>query len=400
VKIVHVIARLNVGGPARNVTLLNAQLGARGHQTLLVHGALAPGEAALELPERVRAIPMLFDERLGRSVSPLNDLAALGSMLRVLKREHPDVVHTHTAKAGAIGRIAVAMYNAMRPAKARCAVVHTFHGHVLEGYFSPAMNRVVRVVERQLARLADRIVTISDRQRHDIVERFRVAPAEKTVTVPIDLDVADLFALPPPEGGPDAARDVVVGYLGRLVPIKDVGTLLRAFAQARSRHPHMRLIIGGDGPERPALERLSAELGVAAYVTFAGWIADLPAFYSSIDILALSSLNEGTPVSLFEAMAAARPVVATSVGGVPDVVEDGVTGVLTAARAVTAFADALECFARSPERRAAIGAAGRRFVLTHYGDDRLIDLMEQTYAEAVTEKRQMNRGRGSGQVRT
>ncbi len=391
-KIVRVIARLNVGGPARHVSLLNAGLNARGHDTLLVHGSLDDGEASLERDARDRGVRLAHLNDLGRRVRPASDLRAFADLLRLIHREQPDVIHTHTAKAGTLGRLAASAYNATRPRHRRALVLHTFHGHVFEGYFRPAVNGAIRTTERALARLTDVIVTISPRQRADIVDRFRIAAAAKTVVVPLGLDLEALFGIE--EGEPDlraeigaAARDVVVGYAGRMVPVKDVDTLLRAFARAAAAVPDMRLLLGGSGPERARAEALAASLGVAARTHFIGWTQDLRRFYSTLDLFALSSLNEGTPVAVIEAMAASRPIVATEVGGVPDVVQHGTTGLLVPARDPGALAGALIRLAEDAGMRRTMGHAGRAVARERYAHTRLVDDLERLYAEGLRLKR-------------
>lgn len=384
VKILRVIARLNVGGPARHVALLNAGLESRGHQTLLAFGALDTGEASLEGPAVESGIPLMRIEDLGRHVRATSDLRAFVALLRLIFRERPDVVHTHTAKAGTLGRLAVTVYNWTRPRGRRALVVHTFHGHVFEGYFSPGVNRLVRLTERTLARLSDIIVTISPRQQLDIVQRFAVAPAAKTVVVPLGLDLERLLEMPGDAPGlradiGAAPSDVIVGYAGRMVPVKDLPTLIRAFAQAQHAVPALRLLLAGDGPERAQAEALAREHGIADRLHFMGWVSDLPRFYATLDIFALSSLNEGTPVAVIEAMAAGRPVVSTEVGGVPDVVEADVCGLLVAAQAPAAMADALVRLASTPALRCAMGAAGRARARERYSHLRLVDDIERTY---------------------
>jgi glycosyltransferase involved in cell wall biosynthesis len=391
-KILRIIARLNVGGPARHVALLNDGLQRRGHGTLLVFGALDTGEASLEGPARELGIPMLRVPDLGRSVRVGSDLRAFVALVRVMFRERPDVVHTHTAKAGTLGRLAALVYNGTRRKSRRALIVHTFHGHVLEGYFSTPINRLVRAAERWLARISDRIVTISPRQRHDIVERFAVAPAAKTSVVPLGLDLDALLSLDDDMSGlrgsiGAATADVVVGYVGRMVPVKDLDTLVRAFAQACAAVPSLRLVLAGDGPERAQTEKLAEELGVAGRVHFLGWVSNLAALYATIDLFALSSVNEGTPVAAIEAMAAARAVVATSVGGVPDVVDPGVTGLLVPARDAGAMSAALIALAADRERRAVMGRAGRERARARYSYRRLVDDIEQLYVTELQRKR-------------
>ena len=250
----------------------------------------------------------------------------LARVVGLVWRWAPDVVHTHTAKAGTLGRIAALVYNVAARRSRRCAVIHTFHGHVLEGYFGPLGSAAVRAIERVLARVTDRIVTISVRQRDDITRRFSIAPPGKVVIVPLGLELGPLLALEERtaglrSGASAAADEIVVGYVGRLVPIKDLETLVRGVALARPRLPRIRLLIAGDGDERPALEARVKELGLDDCVEFLGWRGDLAALYRRMHVFVLTSINEGTPVSLIEAMAAGVPVVATSVGGVPDVVE-------------------------------------------------------------------------------
>jgi glycosyltransferase involved in cell wall biosynthesis len=391
-RVLRIIARLNVGGPARHVALLNAGLDARGHQTLLLYGALDEGEASMEAAARAAGIAMAQEPSLGRAVSAASDAAAFRAVLRHMFRFQPDVVHTHTAKAGTLGRSAALVYNITRRRRGKALVVHTFHGHVFEGYFSPLTSRLVQATERALARITDRIIAISPRQRHDIVDRFHIAPASKTWVVPLGLDLDALLTLSP--GGPDlraaigaAADDIVVGYAGRLVPVKDLPTLLRAFASAWRAVPSLRLVLGGDGPLREELTALASALGVASRVQFLGWIEDLPRFYATLDLFALSSINEGTPVAVIEAMAAGRAVAATNVGGVPDVVEPGTTGMLVPSGDVNALAAALIDLASDRSRRQDLGKEGRRRAAARYSHLRLVDDIETLYVKALREKR-------------
>ncbi|MGE3707390.1 MAG: glycosyltransferase, partial [Vicinamibacterales bacterium] len=245
---------------------------------------------------------------------------------------------------------------------------------------------------RLLARVSDRIVTISPRQRSDIVERFRIAPAARVEMIPLGINLAGLLATTAAspnlrsELGLDA-RDIVVGFVGRLVPIKDPQTLVRAFAVARARDARLQLLVAGGGQLRPDLERLAEELGVGRQVRFLGWTDRLELLYSTMDLCALSSINEGTPVALIEAMAAGRAVVATAVGGVADLVEDGVQGRLVPSRDVQALATAMIGLAERPDERARMGAAGRARVARAYASERLVDEVEGLYERVVRERR-------------
>ena len=396
-KILRVIARLNVGGPARHVVVLDRGLRARGHDTRLVHGSLAPFEASLEhlaVEARLPTTPIL---ELGRRISPISDVRAFAQLVRLVFREAPDVVHTHTAKAGTLGRIAAGLFNLTRRRRRRCLVVHTFHGHVLDGYFRPAASRAVRLVERTLAHITDRVVAISPAQREDIVTRFRIADPARTVVVPLGLDLAHLTAVDAGAahlrarfGIPDGA--LVVGYVGRLVAIKDPATLVRAFAHVAETRRDAMLLVVGDGPLRADVEALVAALGLHTRVRMAGWVEELAPLYATIDVCALSSRNEGTPVALIEAMAAGKPVVATRVGGVADVVEHGDTGLLVPPQDPAALAEAILRLAADPAERARMGAAGRRGIAARFSPQRLVDDIDRLYAAALAEKRSPRRG--------
>ena len=385
----RIIARLNVGGPARHTAILNAGLRARGMDTLLVHGSLAPGEASLEDLAREADLEMRHIPELGRRISVWSDVRAFARILSLLREWQPDVVHTHTAKAGALGRLAAVAYNVTRRRENRCAVVHTFHGHVFEGYFNAAGSQLVRVTERLLGRATDRIVAISTRQRDDLTSRFTIAPPEKVTVVPLGLDLAELLAVPsrPASLAGRADAPFQVGYVGRLAPIKDLATLLAGIELARRQVGSLRLTIVGDGEERAVLERRVAELGLADAVQFVGWRRDLAAVYSSMDLFALTSLNEGTPVSLIEAMAAGVPVVATAVGGVPDVVTDGTTGVLVPPRQPAALAAAIVDAVTRPSRSAHMAAFAREHVRKRFDTARLVQDTEALYLEVLAGRR-------------
>jgi glycosyltransferase involved in cell wall biosynthesis len=392
VRVVRVITRLNVGGPARHVALLEAHLPARGYRSSLVHGALHTGEA--EFP--VQAGPghdVVRIPSLGRAVRIGGDVVAWWRVLRVMFRVKPDVVHTHTAKAGALGRIAAFVYNRTRAASGRAVVVHTFHGHVFHGYFGPWTSRLVQTFERGLARLTDRVVAITEGQRRDLVERYRIVPAARAVVVPLGLDL-DPFAAADTSSRASvrqalgfAPDDVVCAFVGRLVPIKHVDLLVHACARVFARHPNGRLLIVGDGECRAGLEALVRDRGLDARVRFVGWRTDLTNIYAAADVVALSSRNEGTPVALIEAMAAGRAVVATAVGGVPEVVEDGVTGRLVADDDEVALASAIDELFADAAARARLGAAARDSVLRRFGYARLVTEIDAIYRDALADVR-------------
>jgi glycosyltransferase involved in cell wall biosynthesis len=383
-RVVRIIARLNIGGPARHVALLQRHLAGRGYDSTLVTGVPAAGEGELA-PEEAAGAPIdrIVVPELGRSLRAVDDLVAFVRIYRLLRRLEPDIVHTHTAKAGALGRVAAWWYNATRRPSRRAVVVHTFHGHVLQGYFGSVGSRAVRTAERALARVSDRIVAISSTQRRDLVEVFRIAPARKVVVVPLGLDL-DALQRAPDRGGllrreADFSGDAIVcGYVGRLVPIKHVDLLIRAFAEVQRRQPRARLLVVGDGECRVDLERLTGELNLAGAVYFAGWRTDVVAVYGAMDIVALSSRNEGTPVALIEAGAAGKAIIATRVGGVPDVVETERTGLLVPDEDLAAFTSALERLIVDAPLRARLGSAARASSI-RFGYARLVDDLDGLY---------------------
>jgi len=384
-RVVRIIARLNIGGPARHVALLQRHLAARGYDSTLVTGVPSAGEGELPPDEAAGApIDRIVVPELGRALRAADDLVAFVRIYRLLRRLEPDIVHTHTAKAGALGRVAASWYNLTRRPRRRAVVVHTFHGNVLRGYFGPVASRAVRAAEQALARVSDRIVAISSTQRRDLVEVFRIAPARKVVVVPLGLDL-DALAHAPDRGGSlrgDAgfpSEAIVCGYVGRLVPIKHVDLLVRAFAEVRRRQPRARMLIVGNGECRADLERLVGDLDLTGDVHFAGWRTDLIQVYGAMDIVALSSRNEGTPVALIEAGAAGKAIVATRVGGVPDVVETERTGLLVPDDDVAALASALERLIVDPDLRTRLGAAARANSISRFGYARLIDDLDALY---------------------
>jgi glycosyltransferase involved in cell wall biosynthesis len=319
------------------------------------------------------------------------DLVTWWRLLSIMREFEPDVVHTHTAKAGTLGRLAALLYNTTRPRSRRAVVIHTFHGHVLSGYFGVVGSQLARLIEKALAHTADVLLTLSDRQKHDIVHRFRVAPDAKVRVVPPAIDVEPLLTARPTSAATRVARGLpsdafVIGYVGRFAPVKDLATLVRAFARVVDRLPQARLFLAGDGETREALERLTRSLGVGDRVVFAGWLDTLPQVYEACDVVALSSINEGTPLAIIEAMAAGRPVVSTAVGGVPDIVQHGVTGLLVESGDSPALAAALIQLGEDTWTRLNMGAAGRERAQSNFQPGSAATQLMRIYVDALAAK--------------
>jgi glycosyltransferase involved in cell wall biosynthesis len=366
-----------------HVILLSAGLRPLGYETRLVVGKESPREGNMLALAAEKSVACEAMAGLGREIAPLADLRALVGLFRLVRAWRPAIVHTHTAKAGLLGRVA-----------ARSAgvptIVHTYHGHVLRGYFSPAKTALFRGLERGLAATAAALVAVSETVKRDLVA-LGIAPAEKVRVIPLGLDLAHLAgtlprgALRRAAGFPDEAP--LVGMVGRLVPIKDGPTFLRAAAAVASLRDDVHFALVGDGEERPALEALARELGLGSRVAFLGWRHDLAAVYGDLDVVVNASRNEGTPVALIEALAAARPVVATRVGGTPDLLGEDARGRLVPPGEPEALARAVVESITGSEAARRRAQAGREHVLARHSAERLVRDVDALYRELRAEKK-------------
>lgn len=408
-KLLRIIARLNVGGPARHVVWLTDGLRARGYDTLLVTGVVPPGEDDMTYFAESAGVTPNVIPQMSREIS-VQDLLAIWKIFRLMKRERPALVHTHTAKAGAVGRLAGLMYRWLTPAvligkPRKCRFVHTYHGHVFHSYYGPAKTKLFLAVERSLARLiTDRIIVVSEQQRREINEEFHVGRAEQFAVVRLGLDLS-LFNDWHSKRGQlrdelKAKNDeVLIGVVGRLTEIKNHSMFLRAASRfkelnpASESQPRVRFVIIGDGRLRGTLESEARQLGLTEDVVFIGTREDPEVFYPALDIVALTSDNEGTPLTLIEAMANERPVIATAVGGVVDLLgvkvsgSDGYTvcerGVSVEPGDVEAFASGLDRLVRDEDLRQEMGQHGRKFVAEHYAKERLIADISDLYDRLI-----------------
>ena len=380
VRVLRVIARLNMGGPALHVAYLTAGLAERGYETTLVAGSLARGEDSMAFVADELGIEVERLEELHREISPVRDAVAILRLARLIRRVRPHILHTHTAKAGAVGRLAALLAGDARPP----IVVHTFHGHVLRGYFDPLRTAGFRLLERWLATKTTALVAVSPQVRDDLVS-LGVAPRERFVVVRLGIELEQRVAAE--RDGRVESRRVLgigpdrfaVGWIGRMTGVKRTDDVLRAFRRLRDRGVDACLCMVGDGPDRPAVERRAHELGVMRDTLFLGYQEEVAPYYAAFDAMILPSINEGTPVSAIEALAAGRPVVATRVGGVPDVVREGEDGFLVEPGDVDGLADRLARLAADPELRERLGAAGRGRVIPRYSVERLVDDVDRLY---------------------
>ncbi len=403
-KILRIIARLNVGGPARHVIWLTEGLQSAGYETLLAAGVVPPGEDDMSYLATAAGVTPFIIPEMSREIS-LKDTLTTWKLFRLMVRERPELVHTHTAKAGTVGRVAGLMYRWLTPAaligKPRpCRFVHTYHGHVFHSYYGRLKTRLFLTIERSLARLiTDRIVVISRQQRHEINEVFRVGRSEQFAVIPLGLDLSGYAK--PQQRRPllraelhASEETMLIGIVGRLTEIKNHRLFLQAAALVKSANGSgARFVIIGDGRLRGELEAQANMLGLDEDVLFLGTRNDPEDFYPALDIVALTSLNEGTPLTLIEAMANARPIIATAVGGVVDLLgpavsaKDGYTicerGLVVESGDAEALARGLRRLLEDQTLGRELGRRGLEFVIRNYGKDRLLRDMAELYAELM-----------------
>jgi glycosyltransferase involved in cell wall biosynthesis len=382
VKILHVIARLNVGGAALSVLELAAGQRELGHDVLVVAGTIPPGEASMESVAQELGVPHLHLPELTRELALGADALATWHLRTLIRERRPTVVHTHTSKAGATGRVAALL--AGRPLPVR---VHSFHGHVLSGYFDPRREQVFRIVERGLAYATDGIVAVSEQVRDDLL-RFGVAPASKITVIQygfaLDRRVAPAAEARAPKRAQIGAgeHDFVIGWAGRLAEIKRPGDLVRVAARV----PASVLVLAGDGDLRREVERLAAELEIADRVHILGYVEDMGAWFGAFDAFLLTSANEGAPVVAIEALAAGVPVVATNAGGTRNVVDDEASGFLAAVGDVDALAERLRRIQSDPGLGARLGAEGAQRMRERFSTRRMVDDVDALYERLLARR--------------
>ena len=423
-KVIRIIARLNVGGPAKHVVWLTSGLLEAGFNTLLVTGKVPEGEEDMSYFAALAGVTPLYFPEMSREIS-LKDGVTVWKLFRLFLRERPDIVHTHTAKAGTVGRTAGFLYRWLTPAALigkprKCKFVHTYHGHVFHSYYNRRRTQLFLAIERILARMVtDRLIVISKQQSIEIGEKFRVGRPAQLKVIPLGLDLG-LFS--------DHAKrrrkfrhelcipdhTILIGIVGRLTEIKNHQMFLNVVARLKKIDPAcwrqggVRFIVIGDGLLRESLEYQSLSLGLEKDVIFVGGRKDPEYFYPALDVVALTSHNEGTPLTLIEAMANARPVVATNVGGVVDllgdVIEDGPyqvcsRGISVPAGDEEAFVAALSRIIRDRSLQQELGERGLEFVEVNYAKERLLEDIKALYSELMNEGRVADREFGVADFR-
>jgi glycosyltransferase involved in cell wall biosynthesis len=336
-----------------------------------------------------RPFEMSYVPELQREPLPLADAAAVAKVFRLLRSFRPAIVHTHMAKAGTVGRTAALLYNATVGGRARARLVHTYHGHVLDGYFSPRTAGMFTAIERALGRRSDALIAVSPSVLHDLRDRHRIADADRFRVIPLGFDLSRLAAIGALARAA-ARRELaleadarVAAFVGRLTPIKQPELFIDAADRIARVDDRARFLVAGGGELEPALRAAVSDRGLADRVRFLGWQRNLETVYAASDLVAVTSRNEGTPVALIEGMAAGVPGVCFDVGGVRDVIASQDLGVLVPADDVAALVAAMRSLFDDDRRRETIGARARDSVLARYGIDRLVHDLSGLYREVL-----------------
>jgi len=410
IRVVRIIDRLNIGGPAKHVTWLTAGLNPERFETTLITGVVPASEGDMGYFARAAGVEPLVIEEMSRELS-LGDIIVIFKILRELFWLKPQIVHTHKAKAGAVGRVAATIYKWLTPSALwlrprRLSVVHTYHGHVFHSYYGAAKTRLFITIERALAKFCtDRIVTISEQQRDEICRKFKVGRFEQFGVIPLGIDFNEVnIRLEARRGARPGqlreeirigADDTLIGMVGRLCEVKNHEMLIDSAAKLRAGNLNAHFAIVGDGHLRAGLETRAKTAGVGQFVTFTGFRDDAVSLYADFDIAALTSLNEGTPLTLIEAMSCGCAVASTEVGGVVDLMggrretRDGFTvwdhGVTAPSRDAGAFTNGLRYLIERPDLRREMGERGRTFVLSRLSKERLIGDIDDLYCNLNSE---------------
>ena len=402
-RIVQIIDRLNVGGPTKYVTWLSAELSPaeQGRQepeefrTLLITGTVPPGEGDMSWFARDAGLTPLIIPEMSRELSP-KDILVLCKLIVILFKFKPDIVNTHKAKAGAIGRAAALIYRTLT--RRKCRIVHVYHGHIFHSYYGRLKSSIFIAIERLMAIIAtDRILTISNQQRREIAEDFHVGNARQHVVIPYGLDFT-VTQGPSLREIPALADPAIplVGLAGRLCEVKNHEMFIEAAAILQQRAVPVKFVIIGDGHLRDQLEAMVRNLNLGQTVVFTGFRDDVMNLYRDLSIAAITSLNEGTPFTLIEAMNFGVPAVATSVGGVVDLMgarladhsdlpevsfwENGLT---VRSRDSKACADAIQFMLTNEAARNLSGTNARHFIEENFSKQRFLRDIANLYREML-----------------
>jgi glycosyltransferase involved in cell wall biosynthesis len=373
-KVLRLISRLNVGGPAIHVILLTRHFNNESWESVLVTGIPGENEGDMGYLARKYGVEPVIFNNLGREISILDDLKVGLELIKLFRKEKPDIVHTHTAKAGTLGRLAAIITCVPQ-------IYHTFHGHVFQGYFSPLKTRIFLMIERFLARFTTGIIAISKRQKDDLI-KFGITQANKIHVIPLGFDFSRI--LPPDQDRMlrrmlnIAPGKITVALIGRITAIKNPILFMNIAGEVIRQRQNVHFLVIGDGELKQDCQHLAKKLGIQDQVSFTGFISDLMQIYGSVDIVCLTSINEGTPVSLLEAMACQKIVISTPVGGVPDFIRTGENGFICEADPVAFSNQIIDCV-DNLGKYTTLREQAAKDVLNRYDMSRLFKDIEELY---------------------
>jgi len=390
IKVMRIITRLNIGGPAIHTILLNEGLNGNEYTSYLVTGMSEEDEGDMTCLAHEKGLVPITIPKLKRQINIKDDITAFLKIFHLIRKERPDIVHTHMAKAGTLGRLASICLGV--PVK-----VHTLHGHVFHSYFNPVNTGFFLLIERLLARFTDRIIVVGDTLKEEICDRFRVTDANKISVIKLGLELDKFTQVDGTAGSLRKELNIdkkimLVGIVGRLAPVKNHVLFIDAIKLLRDDNPdlNVKFLVIGDGKLKGKLEDRVLAAGLADWVLFIGWRDNMPEIYAELDIVVLTSMNEGTPLCLIEAMSSQRAVIATQVGGLPDLIKHRKTGLLVKLNDATQLKCALDLLLNDSELRAKLGQAACKFVRERYSKERLINDVETLYQELLREKKKQH----------
>jgi glycosyltransferase involved in cell wall biosynthesis len=394
IKILRIINRFNIGGPTYNAAYLSKYLPSDKYETLLLGGIKDKGEDSSEfILESLNLKPILIKD-MKRSIDLINDLKSLREIKKIIREYKPDIVHTHASKAGFIGRIAA--YQCKVP-----IIVHTFHGHVFHSYFNRSKTTIFKSIERYLAKKSTKIIAISKEQKNELCSIHRICPSDKIEIIPLGFDLTRFTENQIEKRqsfrntyGIDA-HTICVGIIGRLTAIKNHHFFIDAIHNVLKHQLKntVKFFIIGDGELRSELENYCQEKSLSistpennnpnASVIFTSWIKEVDWALAGLDIVALTSKNEGTPVSLIEAQAAGKAVISTNVGGVKDIVNENISGLLSAPNDIDTFTKNLLLLIEDNDLRTKMSTSGKDITIKSFSYQRLITDIDGLYTQLL-----------------
>lgn len=388
IKVLRIINRFNLGGPTFNAALLTRYLD-DDFETLLIGGVPDEEETdSLHILEKYDVKPIIIPELI-RNPNPVSDRKAYRKIKAIIEEFKPDIVHTHASKAGVLGRKAAISCGVK-------IIVHTYHGHVFHSYFGKFKTHLIKSLERNLAKKSSGIVAISNLQKEELVKKHRICAADKVKVVPLGFDLSSFLRDNPAKRAQVRndynieAVDIAIAIVGRLAPIKNHSFFLKVIEQLLEKGVlNIKVFIVGDGSERELIEKMSNSLNTkyGQKITLTSWIFDIATFNKGMDIICLTSDNEGTPVSLIEAQASGLPVISTDVGGVRDIVLDGESGFITKLGDIETYVEKLRLLVENEKLRVKFAATGRDFVTSRFNYERLAKDMSAYYRELLKKEK-------------